>query len=233
MAAEETLDQNNQATGAPAQAESQDTTENSETQGEERRYTQQEVDDMMARVRKSTEQKVLKPYKDLGDPEELRQIKEEYEQQKQSEQIDRGEFEKTLQDLASKKDSEIQKRDEIIKDFKLNQPLLNAAAKNNSVDPEQVQSLLQDKLTLDEDGEAVAVDKSGSIQYNDKGEAKGVDELVQEFLTENPHFVKPSASTSNTNSNSGVEVKEDVDVSQLDMKNPEHRKMYARIRNKK
>ena len=35
-------------------------------------YTQEEVDNMMARMRGSLEKKLLKPYADLGDPEELR-----------------------------------------------------------------------------------------------------------------------------------------------------------------
>jgi len=211
---------------------------NTESQAQEaavesKTYTQEEVDNMMARMRGSLENKLLKPYKELGDPEELRQLKEQAEQQKQQEQIERGEFEKTLQDLAAKKDSEIQRRDEIIKEYKLNAPLLNAAAKYNSVNPEQVKSLLQTQLTLNDSGEAVAVDSSGAIQYDDSGKPKGVDALVQEFLTANPHFVQPSASTANTSSNTGVNVQKEVDISSLDMKNPEHRKLYAQMRKKK
>ena len=35
-------------------------------------YSQEEVDNMMARMRGSLEKKLLKPYEDLGDPTELR-----------------------------------------------------------------------------------------------------------------------------------------------------------------
>lgn len=225
MAVQETL-ASEEATDA-----SSDATESQAQQAaNEKTYSQKEVDDMMARMRGSLENKILKPYKELGEPEELRQLKQQAEQQRQQEQIERGEFEKTLQELAAKKDSEIQRRDEVIKEYKLNTPLLNAAAKYKSVNPEQVKSLLQNQLSLNEYGEAVVVDNSGAIQYDDSGKPKGVNELVQEFLSANPHFVQPSASTSNTSSNTGVSMQEGIDPSKLDMKNPEHRKIYAQMR---
>ena len=116
-------------------------------------YTQEEVDNMMARMRGSLEKKLLKPYEDLGDPTELRQIRQEWDKRQQAEQIKRGEFEKTLQELAAKKDAEIQKRDAIIQEYKVNTPLLNAAAKFKAVAPEQVKALLNNRVRLNEGGE--------------------------------------------------------------------------------
>ena len=40
-------------------------------------YTQDEVDNMMARMKGSISKKLLKPDEDLGDPEELRKLKAE------------------------------------------------------------------------------------------------------------------------------------------------------------
>lgn len=232
MAVEETLE--NSATGAEPNPSQEQGSEVSSTEGAETKtYTQEEVDNMMARMRKSVEHKAVKPYEDLGSPEELRELKQQAEARQQEEQLNRGEFEKTLQDMAAKKDAEIQKRDAQIREFKLNTPLLNAAARHNSVNPEQVQNLLQNRLTLGDNGEAVAVDGEGNTLYGDDGKAKGVDTLVSEFLSENPHFVKPSAGTANTQGNTGVSMQRDVDVSQLDLKNPEHRKIYAEMRKKK
>ena len=57
----------------------------------------------------------------------------------------------------------------------------------------------------------------------------GVDDLVKEFLDTNPHFVNPTPSTANTQSSVMNETK-NVDVSKLDMSNPEHRKIYAELR---
>jgi hypothetical protein len=190
-------------------------------------YTQDEVDNMMARMKGSLQKKLLKPYEDLGDVEELRTIKTEFEKKQQAEQIKRGEFEKTLQDLAAKKDSEIQKRDSIIKEYKVNVPLLSAAAKHNAVNAEQVKALLAQNVRLNQDGEVEVVDTKGSVRYNDAGEALGVDDLVREFLDSNPHFRASGPTTTNTKSNVSSVSPGKIDISKLDMKNPEHRKLYA------
>ena len=193
-------------------------------------YSQQEVDNMMARMKGSLEKKLLKPYQDLGDPEELRNIKGDYEKRQQEQQIKRGEFEKTLQELAAKKDAEIQKRDSVIKDYKVNMPLLSAAAKFNAVNAEQVKALLATQVRLNNDGEVEVVDDKGAVRYNDKGEAVGVDDLVRGFLDLNPHFRVANPSTTNTKSNVSGGSSEKLDVSKLNMSNPEHRKLYAQHR---
>jgi hypothetical protein len=178
----------------------------------------------------SLEKKLLKPYEDLGDPEELRSLRTEAEKRAQEQQIKRGEFEKTLQELAAKKDQEIQKRDSIIKDYKVNMPLLSAAANFNAVNAEQVKALLTQNVRLNNDGEVEVVDEKGSVRYNDAGEPLGVDDLVRGFLDLNPHFRTASPSTTNTKSNVSAGSKQKLDVSKLDMKNPEHRKLYADYR---
>lgn len=190
-------------------------------------YSQEEVDNMMARMKGSLEKKLLKPYAELGDPEELRTIKTEYEKRQQEQQIKRGEFEKTLQELAAKKDQEIQKRDSVIKEYKVNTPLISAAAKYGAVNAEQVKALLSNQLRLNEDGDVEVVDAKGSVRYNDAGEALGVDDLVREFIDLNPHFRAATASTTNTKSSITPGAGTKVDISKLDMRNPEHRKVYA------
>lgn len=196
-------------------------------------YSQKEVDDMMARMKGSLQKKLLKPYEDLGDPDELRSIKSEWEKRQQEQQIKRGEFEKTLQELAAKKDSEIQKRDAVIKDYKVNMPLLSAAAKYRAVAPEQVKALLGSSVRLNSEGEVEVVDTKGSVRYNDAGEPLQVDDLVREFLDSNPHFKSASPSTTNTQSNHGANLNVGtVDISKLDMRNPEHRKIYAQSKSR-
>lgn len=203
-----------------------------ENQAEVKSYTQDEVDNMMARMKGSLERKLLKPYEGLGDPEELKSLKSAEEKRRQEEQLKRGEFEKTLQELASKKDSEIQKRDSIIKEYKVNTPLLNTAAKYKSVNPEQVQNLLARNVRLNEDGDVEVVDNTGSVRYNDSGAPIGVDDLVREFLDANPHFVQPTPATTNTKSNQGGNSSEGFDLSKLDLTNPEHRKIYKEAKQK-
>ena len=193
-------------------------------------YTQEEVDNMMARMKGSLQKKLLKPYEDLGDPEQLRTIKTEWETKQQEQQIKKGEFERILQEKADKWNAEISKRDSIIKDYKVNMPLLSAAAKFNAVNAEQVKALLANQVRLSPDGEVEVVDDKGSVRYNDNGEAVGVDDLVRGFLDSNPHFKMASPATTNTKSAISTGNSTKLDVSKLDMTKPEHRKLYAEYR---
>lgn len=193
-------------------------------------YTQQDVDNMMARMRGSLEKKLLKPYEDLGDPDELRQLKSAAEQKAQAEAIKRGEFEKTLQDLAAKKDAEIARRDSVIKEYKVNVPLLSAAAKYNAVNADQVKALLSTNVRLNDSGDVEVVDAKGTVRYNDKGESLQVEDLVKEFLDTNPHFKLANPTTTNTRSNIANKAQSKIDISKLDMNNPEHRAAYKEHR---
>ena len=206
-------------------------TEQTENQAQATKtYSQQEVDNMMARMKGSLEKKLLKPYEDLGDPAELRQLREDAVKKQQAEAIKRGEFEKTLQELAAKKDAEISKRDSVIKEYKVNVPILSAAAKYNAVNAEQVKALLSTNVRLNEGGDVEVVDSKGSVRYNDKGEAIGVEDLVREFLDSNPHFKLANPATANTKSNIVNKGNAPLDIAKLDMNNPEHRALYREHR---
>jgi hypothetical protein len=193
-------------------------------------YTQDEVDNMMARMRGSLEKKLLKPYEGLGDPDELRQLREQAQKREQEAQLKRGEFDKIIQDLAAKKDAEIQKRDKIITEYKVNTPILSAAAQYGAVNAEQVRQLLSQNVRLNADGEVEVVDTSGSVRYTDSGKPLGVSDLVQEFLTANPHFKAATPSTTNTKTNISQTAGAKIDISKLDLRNPEQRKLYAQAR---
>ena len=195
-------------------------------------FTQDEVNAILARTKSQLEKKYASKYEDLGDPDELRSIKTDWEKKQQEQQIKRGEFEKTLQEMAAKKDAEIQKRDSVIKEYKVNVPLLSAAAKFNAVNAEQVKALLAQNVRLNSEGDVEVVDEKGSVRYNDKGEPIAVEELVRGFLDSNPHFKMATPSTTNTRSNISSVSAEKLDVSKLNMTNPEHRKLYAEHRKK-
>lgn len=205
-------------------------TEN-QVEQETKTYTQKEVDDMMARMKSSLQRKLTKPYEELGPVDELRRLKQEAEQRQQEESLKRGEFEKVLQDLASKKDSEIQKRDQVIREYKINTPLISAAAASRAINAEQVKTLLAPNVRLNDSGDVEVVDSKGAVRYDDNGSPLTVDQLVNEFLTANPHFVAPTPSTTHTKSSHNT-AKGEVDLSKLDMTNPEHRKLYAEKRQK-
>jgi hypothetical protein len=201
-----------------------------QTQATVRTYTQKEVDDMMAKTKSAVMKKVSSKYEDLGDPEELRAIVSNYQKVQQEQQLKRGEFDKVIQELASKKDAEIQKRDRIIESFKVETPIVEAASRFRAVAPDQVKALIRNNVRLNMDGEVEVLDDKGQARYDDSGRLLSVDSYVQEFLTKNPHFVSAAPATTNTRSNVTGNAAKRLDVKNLDMKNPEHRKIYAEYR---
>ena len=207
------------------------TTENQETQTA-KTYTQEEFDNHMAGLKSSLTKKFERQFQELGDIEELKQLKAKAERAKEAEAIRKGEFEKILTEKAEKWNSEIQKRDNIIREYKVNSPLLNAAAKYRSVNPEQVKSLLVNQVRLNENGDVEVVGSDGTVRYNDDGKLVTVDQLVDGFLKENPHFVQPTPSTTNTKSSVSGVTSTDFDLSKLDLAKPEHRKIYAEAKAK-
>lgn len=197
-----------------------------------RTYTQEEFDRHMAGLKNSLTKKFEKQFSELGDLEELRSLKVEAERRKTEQAIKRGEFEKTLQDLAAKKDAEIQKRDKIIQDYKLNMPLLNAAAKYKAVNPEQVQQLLRNNLRLNEDGDAEILDGTGAVRYTDSGALLTVEQYVEEWLKNNPHFMSAAPATVNTKSMVSPGSNGKLDLRDLDLTRPQDRQLYKEARQK-
>jgi len=193
-------------------------------------YTQKEVDDMMAKTKTAVMKKVASKYEDLGDPDTLKQIVSEHQKIQQEQQLKRGEFDRVIQELASKKDAEIQKRDRIIESFKVETPIVEAASRFRAVAPEQVKALIRNNVRLNPEGDVEVLDDKGQARYDDSGRLLSVDSYVQEFLSKNPHFVSAAPATTNTRSNVSGNTIRKVDIKNLDMKNPEHRKIYAEYR---
>lgn len=226
------MDQQDSTSAAPAEdTDTSGQTTTSQATGENTRvYSQAEVDNMMAGLKGSLQKKLLKPYEELGDIDELRQLKQSAEQSRQEQALKRGEFDRILQELAEKKDAEIQRRDAVIQEYKIDTPLINTAAQHRSVNPEQVRSLLKNQVRLSDSGEVEVVSQDGSVRYTDAGRPMQVDQLVAEFLNANPHFVQPTPATTNSRSSISAPATGEVDITKLDMKNPEHRKVYAEYR---
>jgi len=209
----------------------QSTTENQETTA--KTYTQEEFNDHMAGLKNSLTKKFERQFAELGDIDELKQLKAKAEKAKEAEAIRKGEFEKILTEKAEKWNSEIQKRDNIIKEYKINEPLLNAAAKYRSVNPEQVKSLLANQVRLNENGDVEVVGNDGTVRYNDDGKPYTVDQLVDGFLKENAHFVQPTPSTTNTKSSvGGGAIDTGFDLSKLDLTDPKQRQVYREAKQK-
>lgn len=154
-------------------------------------FTQEELDrivaDRIARQQRQFEKKL-----EGIDLDEARQLLSERQSAEIEKQKERGEFESILKQTVEKKDQEIGAYKARLEQTLVDGSLLSAAAKNGAVSPEQVSQLLRGSVSLSEDGTVEVFDKNGTPRYNDKGELLTVEELVADFLTTNPHFVKAS-----------------------------------------
>jgi hypothetical protein len=208
-----------------------ESTDNSQNdQATEKTFTQAEVNAILAKTKSQLEKKYSSKYEELGDPEQLREIVSQHQKIQQEQQLKRGEFDRVIQELASKKDAEIQKRDRIIESFRVETPIVDAAARYRAVNPDQVRALIRNSVRLNPDGEVEVLDDKGSVRYDDSGRPVSVDSFVQSWLQSNPHFVSAAPATTNTRSNVTGNTTKKVDIKNLDMKNPEHRKIYADYR---
>ena len=207
-----------------------DDTGSSEKQDQaQKTFTQKEVDDMMARTKHSVSKKYERMLEDLGDLEELRSLKSDAERRRTEEAKKRGEFDKLMAELAEKKDQEIKKRDEIIRNYTVDMPLVDIAAQLGAVNPTQVKQLLKPFVRLNDAGEVEILDDRGSQRYSDKGTPFGVKDLVTEFLENNLHF--KSAGPTTTQSRSNINNRpEKIDPTKLNMKDPAQRKLYQDMR---
>jgi len=179
----------------------------------------------MAAVRKKTEANVLKKFQDV-DVEKYRDLVQREEQRLLDEQKKRGEFEKILKETAEKKDQAINQLRDQLNSIKVDGALLNTASKYRAVNPEQVVQLVKGKVRLNETGEVEVIGDNGTPRYTESGELMSVDGYVKEFLQSNPHFVQAGPSGSGSTSNTNSKTVQEVDISKLDMNNPEHRRMF-------
>lgn len=194
-------------------------------------YSEAEVNDMMARMKSSLTKRLTKQWEDLGDPEELRQLKSDSERRKTEEAKKRGEYDKIIAELAEKKDAEIRKRDEIIRSYTIDMPLVDTAAQLGAVNPSQVKQLLKPFVRMNDAGEVEILDDKGSVRYSDRGTPFGVKDLVNEFLETNLHFRAAGPATTNGRSNIG-QSPEKIDPSKFNMKDAKQRQLYREMRGK-
>jgi len=155
----------------------------------------------------------------------------------EKQRIQKGEFEEILKTRTQEFNKEKSNLESQLKDIKINKSLLSSASKNKAINPDQVVELLKSDIKLNEAGNVEILDKSGLARYNKMGELLSTDELVQEFLTQNPHFVSATPSGSGSVSNvDRSELNKPLNLSDLDMNNPTDRKKYSeyrKIRNSK
>ncbi len=214
------------ATGEPIETSVSEPTQAEMT---DKTFSQDDVDKIV-RERLDRERKRLdKKYGDV-DIDRYRQLTEKEEADRLEQQKQRGEFESILKETVAKKDSQYQELQRQLTEIKVDGSLLSAASGNRAINAQQVSALLRNQVRLGETGEAEVTDNNGNVRYTDDGMPMTVDDLVGSFLKENPHFVSsgPAGSgTGNATLESGSRKgMGNIDPTQLNMNNPEDRKIY-------
>lgn len=201
--------------------------ENSQVQASSvKTFTQDEVNKIItARLAK-----VENKYADI-DVEEYKQFKTAKQKQEEDALIKRQEFDKVLNQTKDHYTNQLSKLKQELETIKVDGAILSSASNLKVVAPDHVAKLLKGNVRLGEDGQVEVLDDKGQVRYNAATATPlTVDELVKEFVKTNPFYQAPGPAGSGSRSNMNAERSGSVDISKLDMKNPEHRKIYAEYR---
>ncbi|QDP62456.1 MAG: hypothetical protein Unbinned3585contig1000_24 [Prokaryotic dsDNA virus sp.] len=228
MDAENTaVKQPEQTVAQPQEGEKQVDTQVSEKQ--DNTLNQDDVNRIVAERVAREKSKFEKKYSGV-DLDLYNQLVEEKETQRQSDLKKRGQFEEMLKEQAEKFNGKIQQYENELTSIKVDGSLLNEASGQKAINPQQVVQLLKGQLKLNEAGVVDVLDQNGQVRYNEKGEPIAVSQLVNEFLTANPHFVTAGPSGSGTGQGVGKQDNlVDNDTRKLNMENPEHRARYKEL----
>ena len=190
-------------------------------------FTQDEVNNIVER-RLAKERGSM--YKKLGVDDidvAINAVKTQKEAE-EKQRIQKGEFEEILRTRTQEPQKEKSELENQLRDIKINKSLLESASKHKAINASQVVDLLKNDIKLNETGNVEILDMNGIARYNKQGELLTTDELVQEFLTQNPHFVSATPSGSGSVSNvDRQELNKPLNLSELNFNNPEDRKKYA------
>ena len=193
-------------------------------------FTQEEVNNIVER-RLAKERGSM--YKKLGvdDIDVAINVVKTQKEAEEKQRIQKGEFEEILKTRTQEHQKEKSELENQLRDIKINKSLLESASKHKAINASQVVDLLKNDIKLNETGNVEILDKNGIARYNKQGELLTTDELVQEFLTQNPHFVSATPSGSGSVSNvDRQELNKSLNLSELDFNNPEDRKKYAQYK---
>lgn len=196
----------------------------------ERLFTQDELNERVD-IRVKREQSTINKKLGVENLEDAINLVKTQKEAEEKQKIQKGEFEEILKSKTQEWNKEKLTLENQLKDIKINKSLLSSASKNKAINPDQVVELLSKNIKLNENGNVEILDKNGIARYNKNGELLTTDELVQEFLTQNPHFVTASPSGSGSVSNVvRGELNTSFNIEDLDMSNPKDRERYAEYR---
>jgi hypothetical protein len=193
---------------------------------ESKAFTEDQVEAIVQR-RLERYKKTVSSKLDGLDLEEAKKLLEEKKQKEQELALQRGEFDKVLKDTVSKKDTRISALESELQKIRIDETLINTASVLKAINPNEVKALLRGAVKLNDSGNVEVVSENGTPRYNEKGELMSVNELVAEYLNNNPHHL--SATPKGTGSQSGIggNTLKPFNIANLDLNKAEDRKIYA------
>lgn len=208
-----------------------DTTENQATNDSSNiSFTQDQLDriveDRLAKQRRALEKRYAGVI-----PEKYHEMMEAQEAKRLEEAKSKAEFENILKATVEKKDSMINQLRSELHNVKVDGAVLSSASKLGAINPQQVAALVKNQIRLGDDGNVEVIDNNGQPRYTEKGDPMKIDELIESFLTDSPHFRTATPGGTNSKSNVTPNKVEKMDLAKLDMTNPDHRKLYKQARN--
>ena len=214
-----------------------DTVETATTESKQEEVKQEEVvntgfsaEQVEEKIKERLARERRKIYKELG-TEDLNVAKSALAEKEAKEleiKKQRGEFDDIIKQQADKSNSEIANLKKQLEQIKVNDSLLSSASRHKANVPDQVVQLLKSNVKLNDEGKVEILAENQQPRYNTKGELLSVDEYVQEFLTQNPHFQSATPSGSGSQGNvDRLNANKPFNIADLDMTNPEDRKRYA------
>jgi len=221
---ETTLDTAGETTGV--EATSAEETIIQDQAPSERMFTQEEVNAMIA---KRAEKMAKQKFGDI-DVSEYQELKAQKEKAQRDELIRKQKFEEVLKQQKETYEQEVNTLRSQLTGVKVDGAVLDAATKYGAVSPSDVAQLMKNSIKLDETGNPVVLDDTGNVRYDPTtAEPMTVELAVKEFLDNKPYFRASNPAGAGTQANPKPVKTEQLSMSDLDMKNPEHRKIYAEM----
>tara|TARA_R110002153_G_scaffold6943_1_gene31499 strand:- start:255 stop:935 length:681 start_codon:yes stop_codon:yes gene_type:complete len=188
-------------------------------------FTQDEVNELIgkrvAQVNKKYENVDVEEYK------ALRGLKEQIEEETL---IKKEDFNGVLKKQKEKADTELSALRSELETIKIDGALIAASSKAKAVSPDHVAQLLRKNIQLGQDGNVIVTGQDGKQRYTDNADPMTVDNLVEEFLSSNQYFKSAGPSGAGSTGNTQNANPQSLDLAQLDMNNPEHRKIYTKMK---
>jgi hypothetical protein len=117
-----------------------------------------------------------------------------------------------------------------LKKIRIDETLVNIASGMKAVKPAEVKQLLRNNVRLNDLGSVEVINDDGTLRYSDKGEPMSVNDLVSEYLKNNPHHVLSTPAGAGSRGQIGGATPKQIKIGDLDLNNPNDRKLYAEMR---